>query len=162
MSVTLNDFKLINNWEPDIHGPSWVNYDSEAPDIPAFLIDQSTGRKYWNESLIVVSFKCLLLTLGTPIIHTIAAVISVVYRIFKILILPEDAGEQALKLLATPFAVIGLELAAIYGIFNPYDGRKLYASIERALYSRHLLAPCFQPDPQFHFFGGDPNQRDAF
>ncbi len=162
MTVILNDFRLVNNWEPDRKGPSWLNFDSEAPDVPAYLTDQSTGRRYWNESLPVVSFKCLLLAVGTPIVHTIAAVISAVCRIFIILSLSEDAGEHALKLLATPFAVVGLELAAIYGIFNPYDGRKLYASIERALYSQHLLAPCFQPDPKSHLFGGNINQRNAF
>ncbi|MBS4171388.1 hypothetical protein NEOC95_002136 [Neochlamydia sp. AcF95] len=62
----------------------------------------------------------------------------------------------------TPVALVGLELAAIYGIFTPYNGRKLYASIERAQYGKFTLAPCFQPGPTCHASGGNPQKRDAF
>jgi hypothetical protein len=74
----------------------------------------------------------------------------------------KDAGKDLLRVVTTPIALVGLELAAIYGIFNPYDGRKLYASIERAQYGNFILAPCFQPDPRYHALGGDPAVRNAF
>ena len=67
-----------------------------------------------------------------------------------------------MRIIATPVSILGLELAAIYGIFQPYDGRKLYASFERATYGNFILAPCFQPDPKYHALGGDINEKDAF
>lgn len=67
-----------------------------------------------------------------------------------------------MRILVTPLSIIGLELAAIYGLFRPYDGRKLYASLEREIYGDFVLAPCFQPDPQYHALGGDINQKNAF
>lgn len=73
-----------------------------------------------------------------------------------------SAGGDLLRIVATPISLIGLELSAIYGIFNPFDGRKLYASFERATYGKHILAPCFQPDPEKHLFGGDMSQKDAW
>lgn len=49
-NVTLGDFKPINNWEPEVGGPKWSEFDNSKEDIPVNLIDQSTGRKYLNES----------------------------------------------------------------------------------------------------------------
>ena len=56
----------------------------------------------------------------------------------------------------------GYELAALYGCIRPYDGRKLYATIERAMYGDSVLAPCFQPSPTSHALGGDINRKDVF
>jgi hypothetical protein len=59
--------------------------------------------------------------------------------------------------------LIGLELSAVYGLFNPREGRKIFASLERFEFENiFLLSPCFQPDPTRHLFGSDFNQRDAF
>ena len=174
MNVTLRDFQPINNWKPDLDGPKY--YDGTAQ----HLIDQTTGRKYLNESKEVVGFKCFLLTLGTPVIHLIASVATVAYRIAKLVTLShfwmpkedeksynfEDrlkgAGMDLLRIATQPIALVGLELAAAYGLIRPYDGRKLYASIERAQYGNFILAPCFQPDAEEHLLGGDINERDAF
>jgi hypothetical protein len=48
-SITLNDFRPINTWKPDVDGPKWVMGSKSDPKEPKYLIDQSTGRKYWNE-----------------------------------------------------------------------------------------------------------------
>jgi hypothetical protein len=95
-------------------------------------------------------------------------VVNAIYRIAKLALLAhgwtgallmqpycfkarlKDAGGDLLRVVLTPIALVGLELAAIYGIFNPYEGRKLYASIERALYTDSFdwIAPrirSFQP-----------------
>jgi hypothetical protein len=101
--------------------------------------------------------------------HPFASVFNIAYRIFKLVTFSHfwvekksevnesgereynfkarltDAGQDLLRIVATPVAIIGLELVAIYGLFRPYDGRKLYASIERATYGNGMLAPCFQP-----------------
>jgi len=78
-----------------------------------------------------------------------------------------EAGKDLFRIIASPVALIGLELSAIYGIANPYDGRKLFASIERGIYSgRFQTAPCFQPLSKTiagkHLFGGDPLKRNTW
>lgn len=172
------DFKLINNWKLDEKGPKWQSNDFNAQEEPRFVVDEF-GRRYLNEPCSVIRFKCALLIVGTPFIHTSVAVVSVFKRVFKLVEATHfweikrestfaskieciEAKESLLKILASPFAVLGLEFAAIYGIIAPYDGRKLYASIERVQYGRPILAPCFQPDPKRHLLGGNINQKVAF
>lgn len=174
MSINIRDFQPINSWKPDLDGPKYRDGTAQH------LIDQTTGRKYLNESKGTVRFKCFLLTLGTPIVHALASVVNMAYRIVKLVSfshfwIPKDgeksynfkrrlkeAGTDLLRVVTQPIAFAGLELAAIYGLFSPYDGRKLYASIERAQYGHFILAPCFQPDAEEHLLGGDINERDAF
>ena len=179
MSVTFQDFQPVNNWKPDLDGEKY-NCCKEHKGQPKFVIDQATNRRYFNESKDVVSFKCFLLSLGTPFVHPVTSVVNVAYRIVKLASLSHfwiekngeakydfnsrlaDVGEDTIRILATPYSIIGLELASVYGWFRPYDGRKLYASIEKATYGHSVLAPCFQPDPKCHAFGGDVNQKDTF
>lgn len=174
MNVVLRDFQPINQWKVDLEGEKY--WDGTAQD----LIDQTTGRRYLNESEGVVTFKCFLLTLGTPIVHTIESVKRVAYRIMNFVTLAhfwrpkngeqsysfksrlKDASADLLRIVTQPLAFVGLELAAIYGLFRPYDGRKLYASIERAQYGNFVLAPCFQPNAEEHFLGGDIKEKNAF
>lgn len=175
MELTLKDFKPVNNWIPDSDGPSWRYAQGSN-----YLIDGSTGRKYFNEEPETIRTKCILLILGTPLIHSIASICNVVYRTFKVLTLAElwleDNEEKPYQLkgrlirvaadlakaVSAPLVLAGLCLSAIYGVFMPYDGRKLYAALERAEYGGPILAPCFQPDPDSHFFGGDVNRKDAY
>ena len=174
MQVTLKDFQPFNNWKPDVDGKKYG--DSE---FPVDLIDKTTGRKYLNESKKTVKFKCFLLTLGTPIVHVIASVVTIAFRALRLATLShfwahrsgeksysiknrlKDAGVNLLKIATQPITLVGLQLAAIYGLFRPFDGRKLYASIERAQYGSFVLAPCFQPDANKHLFGGNIHTRDA-
>lgn len=178
MGVSLRDFQPINNWKPDLNGEKW-QYGEERGE-PKFIVDQTTNRRYFNETRGIVRFKCFLLTLGTPFVHPIASIANVAYRVLKLATFSHfwankdgetkynfkarlaNAGKDLLRIVATPFSIVGLELAALYGIFRPYDGRKLYASIERATYGNFILAPCFQPDPKYHALGGDINQKNAF
>jgi len=67
-----------------------------------------------------------------------------------------------LRIVATPLVLVALELSALYGIFRPYDGRKLYASFERMQYNHWILAPCFQPSPTNHLLGGDAKKQNAY
>lgn len=165
-----------NDWEVDQEGPKW--YDSSKKIYePKFIIDKSTGRRYLNETPGWIRFKCFWLTLGTPLIHGFMASVNIIYRIFKTLIGAQfwlirrepsynfkarviDVGVDMLRIVLTPLALIGLQFAAIYGMFNTRDGRKLYATIERLYYAGFTLAPCFQPDPTHHAFGGDIDQKD--
>ncbi|MCE2983928.1 MAG: hypothetical protein LW832_10245 [Parachlamydia sp.] len=167
--ILLKDFQPINHWVLGERGPRFW----DVLDIPQFIIDQSTGRKYLNESANVVRFKCFLLTLGTPFAHAVASLVNVADRIVKLITLSHlrshgvtmqaarEASIDALLIFMTPISYLSLELAACYGMLSPYDGRKLYASIERAQYGHFILAPCFQPEPTRHAFGGNINQRDV-
>lgn len=178
MNVTLKDFYPVNSWKVDENGARYsccADHDSQA----MFLIDQTTQRRYLNESKGVVRFKCFLLSLGTPFVHSIASLANVAYRVAKLISLSHfwmpnkaqkynfnarllDAGKDLLRVVAQPLSFVALELASLYGGFRPYDGRKLYATIERATYGSFVLAPCFQPEPTSHAFGGDLNKRNAF
>lgn len=180
MSISIRDFQPINTWEPDLEGEKYECCCRKHKGQPKFIVDQATNRRYLNESRGVVRFKCFLLTLGTPFVHPIASIVNVGLRILKLATLSHfwskevgyteynfkarlaEAGKDLLSIVAAPFSILGLELAAIYGIFLPYDGRKLYASLERATYGSFILAPCFQPNPKYHAFGGDINKRNVF
>lgn len=174
MSVAWEDFMPHNNWEVWEIGPKYG--DSTTP---RYIRDKSTGRVYFNEPPEIVGLKCFLLTLGTPLVHLAASVCNILYRAMKLVTGAhfweeedckpysledrlEEAGKDALRILISPLAIIGLELSALYGMIMPYDGRKLYASIERAMYESFILAPCFQPDPKHHLLGGDVMERGAF
>lgn len=173
------DFTISNRWTLDSNGEKWPF--GERCGQPMYLIDNTTGRRYLNESKTIVRIKCFLLTLGTPLAHPFVSIINIAYRILKLISLSHfwiekkneekkynfkarsaDAGYDLLRIFATPVSIVCLELAALYGCFRPYDGRKLYASLERATYGNYILAPCFQPDPKRHLFGGDIRSSDGF
>ncbi len=174
MDVSIKDFYLYNKWEVDIEAG---NYNSGEY---MYVTDATTGRRYWNESKDLIIKKCCLLALITPIGHPIAGCMNIAYRAFKVLSLSHfwmnddqeasynftarllKAVEDVFRIPTQPAAILGLEFAAVYGIIQPNDGRKLYASIERAQYEIPVLAPCFQPDPSWHLLGGDPEVRDEF
>lgn len=177
--IMLRDFQPFNTWKVDENGRKW----DDCPE-PAELIDQTTGRKYLNESKGIVRFKCFLVTLGTPIVHTVASLINIAYRVallvsfshfwniqdkqytFKARL--QDYGYDLLRIIATPIALVGLQLSSLYGVFSPYNGRKVYATFERALYGQGIhpgagiLAPCFQPDAAKHLLGGDIGSKDTW
>lgn len=165
--IVLSDFQLANTWEacPEKLKP-YSDLDREQGDIEMGLIADEAGRKYLHETEAAIRCKCLGLSLSTPIVQVLAATLNVIKIAFRLLFFyhfwPKDsepynftaslanAGKDLLRLVATPFAIIGLEAAAIYGIFSPNNGRKLYATLERALYDKWRLAPCFQPNIQAH------------
>lgn len=172
-SVTLRDFCPINRWTADEKGPYWEgNYKPEVMGPYQYLIDQTTDRRYLNQDPGVVRTKCILLTFGTPFIHLIASIANVAYRIWNLISLAhfkeqstseweektpysfkaslKETFKDCVKVFTTPLAYFGLELAAIFGIISPYDGRKLYATIERAQYGNSILAPWFQPCDPYH------------
>ena len=195
MSITLGNSQPIKHgWKVDVDGEKW-EYGEECG-LPKYIIDQSTGEKYLNESEEVVRIKCGLLFFGTFIVHPLASVIkiynlltsshfcddkgkgtdsidSVVCSHFGInkngkksnynfTARLADAGIDFLRIIATPFSILALLFATLYGLYSPYDGRKLYATIERVAYGKAVLAPCFQPYPKSHALGGDINRRNAF
>ncbi|GAB4228983.1 MAG: hypothetical protein Tsb0021_06670 [Chlamydiales bacterium] len=57
-----------------------------------------------------------------------------------------DAGKDAFKIIAHPFAIIGLEFANIYGLFNPDRGFEVYRAIEIFIYGQPMFGDFFDPD----------------
>jgi hypothetical protein len=51
-----------------------------------------------------------------------------------------DAAADLFRVIATPISLIGLEVAAIYGIFKPNDAKIFYARIENAIYGKFFLS----------------------
>lgn len=184
-SIQLADFKPVNEWAIWQDGPQWKDGEDRTTGDPRYITDTITGKNYLNESKALIRFKCFLLTPVTPFVHVIASLCNVVYRILKLVTFYHflinkkgeteynfkarlaDAGKDLLRIITTPFSILALELAAIYGIFNPYDGRKLYASVERVTYGaliakgHFVLAPCFQPNPYRHLLGADINVKNG-
>lgn len=173
MNVMIQDFIPLNQWTEVADGPKWNDGQ------PKYVRDQSPGRCYWNESKNIVRFKCALLALGTPIVHGIIGLVNIFYRFLKLITLanfwlPKSAEKCSFKarlmecaadfarMYTASAAIFCLQISAIFGIFSPFNGRKLYASFERAQYNRSILAPCFQPNPRRHFLGGDPSTRNTF
>jgi len=183
IDVTFKDFYPSNHWEVnqdvdcigDYYYESVEDYQNDVR-TPKYLIDKTSGRRYYNETENVVRFKCLGACVATPFVHAAASLANIAYRITKLVTFShfigkrdalsptnfKAAGIDCLRAIFQPVGFVGLELSALYGVLKPYDGRKLYASFERALYGRHILAPCFQPEPTSHLFGGDPNKRNAW
>ena len=177
--LSYNHFHPYSLWTVDKTGPAFYNGKKQ------FIIDSRTGDRYLNEDLPVIWFKCFLLSVGTPIIHTMAAIVKVVFNLLKLISFYDfwktiddsskenkanynltkrsfDAGSNVLNIVFAPIAVLLLEFAALYGMIMPRGGRKLYASLERFTYGTFVLAPCFQPEPEEHLLGGDVRQQNAF
>ncbi len=178
MSVTMGDFHPCNEWIPEENGLTWM-----SDDTPMFVVDQTTHRKYWNDTSEITRIKHCGLILGTLPIHAVVGIGNIFYRAWKLIscahftaptqqVTPSDnqekpegfknAAHDCCRIALQPIAIVGLEAAACYGCCCPNDGMKLYATIERAEYEEGVLAPCFQPDPDRHLFNGNPNLRNQF
>jgi hypothetical protein len=181
MNISLRDFQPINHWEADQNREKWKVFDHDSFSMvessdPKFIIDKTTNRKYLNDSPSTVRWKCLALIFVTPF----ERLFNIIWRIMKVanfanfwLKVPGEGrydikarlietAKDLFRIITTPMTLVGLELAAIYGMLRPYDGRKLYASIDRATFGTFGLAPCFQPDPKRHGLGGNINHKDVF
>ena len=150
-NISLSDFNIWSEFELDSEsGCFWDD------DTPLYILDKVTSKQYWNEDTWVIRTKCFLLILGSPLVHLIIGPIS---NYFK----EDTESTQALFLtILSPLSMALLTFAAVYGLFLPHNGRKLYASLERLLYDDPLLAPCFQPNPESHLCGGDMKTKNAF
>jgi hypothetical protein len=164
------DFQFISTWEPNGDKPTWRNAKSNYGrhswirlegylDKPKYLIDVNTGKEYLNEPESLVRLKCAELAVLTPIVHTVIAVCSMAFKILRLVSLYHfwadthqplknrvaDAGDNLLRTVIALPGVVALELAALYGLFySPYDGRKLYANLEREVFGKITIAPCFR------------------
>lgn len=172
------DFVPWNQWKiEDLKKPgviTWHDYGVEAK----FIVDQTTEKKYLNQPKTNIRAKCCALFIGTfplqPIFFTIHTILNLIDCASKLMHgrCREGAigiAKMITRIVLLPLTLLALQSAALYGIANPYDGRKLYASIERVglvgerdIIPPFFLAPCFQPDATSHLFGGNLDDCEAW
>lgn len=159
------------------------------------IVDKTMGDKYCNDSTTTVRLKCAALFVASLIAQPIGLTLNLLNRIAKIFTFAHlwspsqenynfkarvcEWGKDILLVISTPLILIGMLFSALYGAtLSPYDGRKLYGSLERLAYSggyqffttdnsrksphNYLLAPCFQPDPKAHLGGGALGQSNVW
>ena len=163
-----------------------------------WVIDQSTGDEYYDDSTSTIRLKCAGLFAASLILQPIGLTLNLLNKIAKIVTFAHlwkpsekeyeynfkarigEWGKDILLVTFTPLILVGMLFATLYGTtLSPYDGRKLYASCERLVYSGgyqffHIrgsdgnnlhdffLAPCFQPYPKAHLGGGKVGEKDVW
>ncbi|MDF1684709.1 MAG: hypothetical protein P1U36_08655 [Legionellaceae bacterium] len=134
------------------------------------IFDTRTSDSYLYEEFCVIRLKCIVLLVSMPIFYTTKIILDVidiisalydliVHTAFDTAVESEEACrnqdallqdgvdliKQIAHLILTPVYIVLLEMAALYGLVSPYNGRKLFASIERFNCGAAVAAPCFQP-----------------
>lgn len=141
-------------------------------------VDTSNGDEYLEEDMSVTRLKCLALVAATPIVQAVSLVLNGANKVVKVVSFahfryPSQSerafearlgafGRDCLVIASSPILYVGLELATLYGLILPKNGRKLYATFERCLFGDGLLAPCFQPDPSGHLGGASLETLNAW
>lgn len=162
--VVLNDFHPWTEWT-EVGGHNFRNSN-----IPQLIQNGRTEKLYFNDDRWTIRGKGALLIVGVPIIHSVLLVQNIAERVVRIVTfshfwrdVPEENGHYSLcgrvcalsadvlRIALAPIALVGMELAAIYMVFNPLDGKKIYAAIEQLEYGSWNL-PCMHP-------GYNPTER---
>jgi hypothetical protein len=185
--ITWHHLNPCTQWNK-VHSININGFVIDLPDIvrlpiamPPAAVDAKNGDKYCSDSPGVIRLKCLALTASTliPVLSPVALSLNLINRAVKVLSFahfwystdnPNDSfwirskewGKDVLRIIFTPIILVGLLLAAIYGLIRPEDGRKLFATQERFIYGTYGVAPCFQPSPKEHLLGGDINQPNQW
>lgn len=73
-----------------------------------------------------------------------------------------EVAKDIARIVASVFVIIPLLASAAYGLWKPYEARKLISSIALAVLGTNEVAACFAPDPSFHLLGGSMDKRNAF
>lgn len=159
------------------------------------IIEKCSGEVYCKDSKDIVIQKCAALFLATFLAQTVGLSLNLLNRIGKIVSFAHlwnptkepysftarlgDWGKDLFRIVSTPLIFVGMLFSTVYGMMvSPYDGRKLYGTLERLAYSGgyqflsisagvkdhqlYLLAPCFQPEPRTHLGGGVMGQANVW
>jgi hypothetical protein len=110
------------------------------------FIEDEWGDRYLNEPIEIIRCKCFLLLFSAPL-H----LVQFIYHVGKMIQEQSPLIQKITRLILTPLTLLAMTFAALYGLFSPWDGRKLYSTLERFHYHDGLfLAPCFQPSSDYH------------
>ncbi|MES2273260.1 MAG: hypothetical protein V4487_03625 [Chlamydiota bacterium] len=142
-----------------------------------YVVDKTTGDRYFNESRWIIRLKGLALIPGS-IFWGAMRVVEITSKRFSAIVHGDQSSRHLAHLLLYPFYIAMMVLSAVYTIFCPHDGRKCFATWERCLYNglqniqnRPYIAPCFQPQIfedgtlgpiTEHFFLGNSNEKNVF
>lgn len=137
------------------------NWQKQKRESEFLWHDAYSQESYRGEPLYAIGCKCLALAIVAPVIYTSAAIVNVAFKIHKIILLapfwmPETRSKPFSKkitlllrdlgiVMMTPWIILAIEIAALYGILNPLDGRKLISNFQRLLFGKTLCTPCMNP-----------------
>lgn len=130
----------------------------------SLLWDSKTNEIYNCDSKKTIRYKCALLIPKTFIDTTVRTIYHLATALFKSLLFPyyllqgkEKTGKifySYADIFRAPFYGVLCESAALYGLFKPYQGRKMYGYFERSLnrqndqinfHKKYYTARCFKP-----------------
>lgn len=135
--VTLQHFRPINHWTAN-DKPYGIWHLEDGDHIYEFKFkfharNQSLGLLLASPILQPIGLSVNLINRLVKIVtfshlwHKVSKPITLKARLFEM-------EKDLLRIVVTPFAYLGFIFAASYGILSPYNGRKLYATFERAIY----------------------------
>jgi hypothetical protein len=164
MDLSLQSFMPVNTWTPVENGPRWGDVDGS----PLYISDGTPDGTFLNidetHLRIVSGIKVLLApltTIGMVAFHAFSAIACFFERRdepYDFTARLIDSGITIARVVASPLSLIALEFAALYGLFMPNDGRKLYSSIERFGFD---LSPCFEDEINAADYAAE-NRDDLF
>jgi hypothetical protein len=193
--LNLKSFLPGGTWTPCKEKQTFNNSDR-----PEWTRDSLSGGIYLNQPTNHLRLKLSFLTgflAGIVGGNAISLTINAAYRTLKVVSLSHfwlpiscidqnqadgsyhfktryvELAKDIVRIVATPFAWLGLLLASWGGALSPMengprDGAKIFSSIEIAMYGGTMeeghfgWAPCYQPDCTTHGFGGDINEEEAY
>lgn len=146
--LKLADFSLNTQWQKSSLSFS-ERYIYGLPENNV-LKDQSTGTYYWHLPERTLRMTCLKLTVQLPgkLFQKTLSECQTALKTTEVSILRHQwtlLCRNLLLFLRMPFALAALELTAIYALFRPQDGRKLFTSVERLFFSTLSLSSVFHP-----------------
>ena len=101
------------------------------------IMELFSGVRYLQEPMAMVAFKCLGLFLAVLpayfIVYTLVHLIRLPLATL-VNLSPTTFFKQIWKIARIPFYFIALEYAALYGAFNPMEGRALFGKYESDLH----------------------------
>ncbi|PIS02912.1 MAG: hypothetical protein COT85_02455 [Chlamydiae bacterium CG10_big_fil_rev_8_21_14_0_10_42_34] len=155
---------LTNEWEVDIDGDKFSNQE------PMWVIDQSTGERYLNESDATIRRKGGLLAIFCCIPNLGTSLMSMGGRFLDLTCIPDESARnesketKIAKMIYAPITYLGMQFAACYACLgNPKDGRKLFTQLESIQYGdTDSFAPCFKPQAKKHLLGGNLEMHNSY
>jgi|GEM_PF-2687415 len=158
--IEFGDFNPISGWKDDESSTLQFNGTSR------YVIDLTTKKRYLKESPNELRKEFATMFVCGIFIHTLGAISSIFENVVRVLSFrsffehthtKEESrfGNRAIHFLAdigriatAPVAVVALQIACLYGIVFPNNGRKIYATIDRAQFGSPLFEGHFQPIPR--------------
>jgi hypothetical protein len=150
--------ELTGNWEPHSKG---VTFPGDSK--PFFLNDTMTRKRYVNLTDFEIRAKFAKTFFTSPFYHAIPAIANVVFSIFSIVSLKAlrmtgipNAERKAMvvrdfkRIILTTLAYVGMQIAIIYGLITPNNGRKVYASLGSYLNEKWMIDPALYPHGAFN------------